>query len=173
MTCSEALALLPAEHTTRHASNQFISRKCTQACAHLVHAIADTDVAALQRRAVAAVARAAVEEVGPASHAANAALITVKLLFADRVIKEVALQAHVAPKPYAAAAAGCCYWLPSVAQRADHFADLLAVHRVALGCVLQAASAGAAAVTARPIVCAGSAAELLVHSSCFAEGNDT
>jgi hypothetical protein len=87
----------------------------------LVHAVGDTHVTVLEHDTVAAVAGAAVEEVGPAAHSAYAAVVTVELLLGGVVVKELALHAAVAPEGHAANPAFCGYWLPGVAHDTDDF----------------------------------------------------
>lgn len=57
----------------------------------LVHAVGHTHVAVLQCDAVAAVAGAAVEEVGAAADPADAAVVAVELLLGGVIVEEVAL----------------------------------------------------------------------------------
>lgn len=103
----------------------------------LVHAVGHAHMAVTQGRAVAAVARAAVEEVGPAADSADAAVVAVELLLAGVVVEEVALHAAVAAKADGACAAHLGHRLPRVAEGTHNLRDQLSLQPVPLCWVLQ------------------------------------
>lgn len=126
--------------TRQHCDGPYAVKKVLEAHrAVLVHAVCHTNVAVLKCDAVAAIAGAAVKEVGAAAHSAYAAVVTVELLLGGVVVEKLALHAAVAPERHAAGAAFCCYWLPGVAQGTDDLRDLLAVKLVPLLWVLHRA----------------------------------
>ncbi len=80
----------------------------------------------------------AVLKVLPAPHAAGAALDTVELALGAVIIKEVALQADVAPKAIAARGAAAAGWLGLSAQAALNLRDGLPVQSMCSGALLHA-----------------------------------
>ena len=63
------------------------------------------------------------EEILAASYAADAALIAVKLLLANVIIKHATFQTHPLPKGYPTTATVFGYWLSAVTEGADHLPD--------------------------------------------------
>ncbi len=92
-----------------------------------------------QAERVAAAARLAMEEVFPASDAAQPAVVAMELLFGHIVVEEAAYQARVQAEAHPARGAGLGHRLARVAQSAHHLLDLRAVHVMATLGVLHAA----------------------------------
>ena len=92
----------------------------------------------LQRGGVATAAGGAVEEVGAAADAADAACVAVKLLLVQVVVEKAAAQARICAERRAAALARRPRVLPQPAQRALQLAHRRAVQLVPLGRVLRA-----------------------------------
>jgi hypothetical protein len=65
----------------------------------------------LQRHVIATAAHSAVEEVGPAAHAADAAFVAVELLFGIIVVEKSTYQARICRKAYATLLAVAPNWL--------------------------------------------------------------
>jgi hypothetical protein len=85
-------------------------------------------------------ARVAVNKLAVPLHPANAALVTVIVIFLGAVVKEVAHGAKIGGEPNAATNARGRHGLPMIALSAHHFFDRVPVHFVRLGVVVAVAA---------------------------------